>query len=284
MSTLAQRLLIFFIGGPVIVSLAFLDYFDFLALYIATTITAFLCARELHSLLSKKLSVQPKPLFLIASAIVPAITYIIPLFGLSHNVIYVTFIIAILVCFAFEIFNPAHKENFDKVLTNISTTTFSIFYVGLLPTFIIQISYHEHATIFISTFLVMVMACDSLAWFFGMLFGKGNRGFIKVSPNKSIAGYIGGIFGSVIGGVILYYFFSPEFNNNIGAVIFTGIIVALCSILGDLFESALKRACAHKDSDIGGIGIPGRGGFLDSVDSMIFTAPIFLILINFFFK
>lgn len=283
MSTLAQRLLVFFIGGPIIVSLAFLDYYNFLALYIAATLTAFLCARELHSLLSKKLSVQPKALFLIACTIVPAITYLIPLLGLSQNVIYFTFIISILVCFGFEIFSPAHKDNFDKVLTNASTSAFGIFYVGLLPTFIIQISYHEHATIFISTFLVMVMACDSLAWFFGMLFGKGNRGFIKVSPNKSIAGYVGGIFGSILGGLILFFFFKEEFNNNIGAVIITGVIVAICSILGDLFESALKRACANKDSDIGGVGIPGRGGFLDSVDSMFFTAPIFLMLINFFF-
>ncbi len=282
MSKLSQRLLIFFIGGPIVVSLAFLKFYDYLALYIATSIFGFLCARELYSLLSKKMSVQPRWIFLIACTIVTVSTYLIPLFGFSSNVVYYTVTISALFCCAFEIFNPVHKDNFEKALTNIATSVFGIFYVGLLPTFIIRISYHEHASIFISIFLILVIMCDSSAWFFGILFGKGNRGLIKVSPNKSIAGYIGGIFSTVISGMILYCFFESQLKN-IYSIIITSFVVSICSILGDLFESLLKRACANKDSDVGGMGIPGRGGFLDSLDSMIFAAPIYYMLITRFF-
>ena len=282
MSKLKQRLLVFFIGGPITVSIAFLPYFDYLALYLVTSVFSFLCARELHTLFSKKLSVQPSWLFISACTIVPLSTYLIPLFGLSNNIIYNTVIITTLFCCAFEIFNTVHKENFEKVFTNIATTSFGILYLGLFPTFIIQVSYHEYATIFIAIFLILVILCDSSAWFFGMLFGKGNRGLIKVSPNKSIAGYIGGILSTMAMGAILYFIFNDALKN-IYYVIITAFVVSICSILGDLFESALKRAGANKDSDVGGMGIPGRGGFLDSLDSMYFTAPIYFMLVSLFF-
>ena len=60
----------------------------------------------------------------------------------------------------------------------------------------------------LSVFFLMVFGCDSLAWFFGMLFGNSNRGMIKASPNKSIAGFAGGYIGAIAAGIAGTYIFT----------------------------------------------------------------------------
>ena len=126
----------------------------------------------------------------------------------------------------------------------------------------------------------MVFFCDSFAWFFGVLFGKNNKGLIKASPNKSIAGFCGGIFGSVLSGVMCWYLWNDLFTGtsektvNIWVLAGLGFVMSFCSILGDLVESVFKRSADCKDS---GSIIPGRGGVLDSIDSIVFTAPVFFM-------
>ena len=122
--------------------------------------------------------------------------------------------------------------------------------------------------------------CDSFAWFFGILFGKSTRGFVAASPNKSLVGFIGGIIGSLGCGFVLKYFFPAAISiSNLNLVIL-GIITSVSAIIGDLIESVFKRSCDIKDS---GNLIPGRGGVLDSIDSVVIAAPIFYIGYNFLF-
>lgn len=145
---------------------------------------------------------------------------------------------------------------------------------------IIRMTRLAHATVIILSFLLMVFANDSLAWAVGMLFGKGNRGFIPASPNKSIAGFIGGMAGSLIIGIIAPLLFPAAFTTNhtlprLIAGIILGICVGIVAIIGDLAESTIKRSGEVKDS---GFIIPGRGGVLDSVDSIALAAPVFYAL------
>ena len=121
--------------------------------------------------------------------------------------------------------------------------------------------------------------CDSAAWLFGVTMGKNNRGLIKVSPNKSVMGFIGGFAGSIVIGIIAHYVF-PVFDS-VSKVILLGVITAFAAILGDLAESVMKRSARIKDS---GNIIPGRGGILDSIDSIVFAAPVFYIAIQFLFN
>ena len=138
-------------------------------------------------------------------------------------------------------------------------------------------------SLYMALFLVMVFGTDSFAWFFGMLFGKNNRGYIKASPNKSIAGFIGGIFATVIV-VFLVTRYIPVFSkyfshiSNLEIISLT-VVTSLFAIIGDLIESVIKRAVDVKDS---GNIIPGRGGILDSVDSLLLAAPVFYLLVKIF--
>ena len=122
--------------------------------------------------------------------------------------------------------------------------------------------------------------CDSFAWFFGILFGKSTRGFVPASPNKSLVGFIGGIAGSIGCGVLLKVILPEVFTISYRNLIILGLITSVAAIVGDLIESVFKRSCDVKDS---GNLIPGRGGVLDSIDSILIAAPIFYIGYNFLF-
>ena len=122
--------------------------------------------------------------------------------------------------------------------------------------------------------------CDSGAWFFGILFGKSTRGFVAASPNKSLVGFIGGISGSIASGCLFKFIFPEVFTISYPRLIILGLITSIAAIVGDLIESVFKRSCNVKDS---GNLIPGRGGILDSIDSVLIAAPIFYIGYNFLF-
>ncbi len=283
MSQLIKRLLVFFIGTPLVVSLALFDIYNYLPLHLITIAVMFMAARELYTLLKTKLYMQPKWLFIITIVFIPITTSIVLFLSLPTKYIYFFATAVLMFALAYEVFSPDNSASFENAAPKLCTTAFGIIYIGIFSTYILQLTVLPNASILMITFMLMVFACDSLAWFFGMLLGKNNRGYIKASPNKSIAGFLGGIFGSVLAGVIMFYFNASVFSNSLALVIITGVLVAFASIAGDLIESVLKRSCEHKDSDIAGVGIPGRGGFLDSIDSILFSAPVFYILVNIFF-
>jgi phosphatidate cytidylyltransferase len=118
--------------------------------------------------------------------------------------------------------------------------------------------------------VAVVAATDTCAYLVGSLWGK-RRLWPRVSPKKSVEGCAGGILGSVLAclGFGLYA------GTAMGISVCLGIYLAIFAILGDLFESALKRAHDVKDS---GALLPGHGGMLDRLDSFLFVAPAYAIL------
>ena len=101
---------------------------------------------------------------------------------------------------------------------------------------------------------------------------KNNRGVFPVSPKKSIAGFIGGIIAAGVAGYIYFNFFPDIFRHNPVFAVLTGICIGFTSVIGDLIESALKRSADEKDS---GTLMGGRGGVLDTIDSVLFSAPFY---------
>ena len=113
----------------------------------------------------------------------------------------------------------------------------------------------------------------TLAYIAGMLFGKSSRGFFRVSPNKSIAGFIGGFSGSLAAAIAAYKIAPAVFGNSFLFACIAGIATGISTIAGDIVESSMKRSAGLKDS---GTVMLGRGGVLDSTDSS-FTVHQFLL-------
>ena len=118
----------------------------------------------------------------------------------------------------------------------------------------------------LSFFLFAVIWCtDIFAFFGGRTFG-GPKLAPSISPNKTWSGFFSGLAGGVLAGVIAALFLS---ESGLVWVVLLATIVSVAGQLGDLFESGLKRTFGVKDS---GTLIPGHGGVMDRVDSLIFAA------------
>lgn len=129
--------------------------------------------------------------------------------------------------------------------------------------------------------LILAWATDVFAYTAGKYLGKHH--FSKVSPKKTVEGCIAGIIGAIIVGIIYMII-----ANNVGAVningiayIYLGIIILVLSIIsqiGDFTASSIKRFADAKDY---GNMLPGHGGMLDRIDSVIFIAPFIYMIMNF---
>jgi phosphatidate cytidylyltransferase len=172
-----------------------------------------------------------------------------------------------------------------KNYTNRTAAGFSVMlYPGLFMAWVVRMTILPNASSVILLFFLIVFANDSTAWAVGMLFGKGNRWIIPASPNKSVAGFIGGISASILVGVGADVLLGIPFVSRVLPPALAGICIGLCTgiaaTLGDLAESAMKRSSDMKDS---GTIIPGRGGVLDSIDSVALAAPVFYVLYRLLF-
>ncbi len=113
--------------------------------------------------------------------------------------------------------------------------------------------------------LIATWATDSGAYFIGSYFGK-RKLAVKISPNKTIEGAVGGIIFSILT-VVIFTVLISTFNFH---WIIYGLLVSIIAMAGDLFESSIKRDMGVKDS---GALIPGHGGILDRFDSLLFAVP-----------
>ena len=279
MSKLVQRLLVFFIGIPAVLALVLFSKFNHLLLHIVLLEVISIALSEIYGILKTKGHLQPKIFLLILSLIPSVVSYLSFVIDFSNFYVYFSYVICSLLIMAKEVFFPTDKgeNNFEKSIYSIVSALFIIFYVGLLPSFISKLSGLENSVWYLSLYFVMTFICDSFAWLFGMTLGKGNRGFIKVSPNKSIVGFFGGIFGSILIALLTQRFFPEILPGPYYKGIILGFVVSIFAIIGDLVESLLKRSADYKDS---GNVILGRGGILDSIDSLLFVAPVFYIMLE----
>ena len=287
-----ERLGIFIIGLPLILAIVFIQSHNHLALHILICLVCGISANEAYNIFSTKIKLIHKIFIISATVFIPliaAIYEVIPTFfinsylsGKNNEVITYAFILAEIFLLFIEV---VRAKTFDESLSRIASSAFIVLYSGYMPTFVSRMTSmtrfeHNVSTYAIAIFLLMVFLCDSFAWFFGVLLGKNNRGFIKASPNKSIAGFAGGFLGSLTAGFIGYFFIPYLFIGSPVKITILAISVAFSAIVGDLVESILKRSAKIKDS---GNIIPGRGGLLDCVDSITLAAPVYYFLLALFY-
>ena len=162
-------------------------------------------------------------------------------------------------------------------ISDIMITLFGICYITFFLSFIPLLYGVENGKYLIWFILIAAWGTDTCAYFVGSKFGK--HKFSKISPKKSKEGCIGGTLGAIIIGLI-YALCLNKFANIQISYLYIGLITGLLSILsqtGDLSASSIKRTVEIKDF---GNLIPGHGGILDRIDSIIFIAPFAYFLLS----
>jgi phosphatidate cytidylyltransferase len=277
---MGKRLLTTAITIPTLFIIIFLlPHYSFLALSLLVVLVATYGAKELKRLYEKAegttLHLSPW-----AIGLIPLAQWFEIAYASNFPLVDLTVVLLALFFFSTEL-RHGNKDEFSKSLSRIGGESLLIFYPGILITFIQRITTLPNPSASLTLFFLLVFGNDVFAFIFGMSLGRKNKGIMKASPNKSLAGFIGGILSTVILAV-LYCLFVPGIKENISIVmaVVLGLATSSAATIGDLIESAFKRSAAVKDS---GTLIPGRGGLLDSIDSMLASAPIYWLLLTLLF-
>ena len=277
MNNLLKRILLAVIAIPVLLAIIFkLPHYHHLCLNIVILVLSGIGGLEARNLfIKRKTALNPVKSVIIAS-VFPLFTtlavmdfvpdkYIFPLIAISMSILFLREALM------------RDKNLISSVLERLPAYCFLLFFPGFFMSYLVRINIFPESSLLIIIFLTLVFSNDTFAYFTGMLFGKNNRGIFAVSPKKSTAGLIGGLTASAAAACI-YYIFNPEiFANKIIYAVITGVCVAATSVIGDLLESSLKRSADEKDS---GVLMGGRGGVLDSIDSILFSAPLYYYIIE----
>lgn len=275
MNNLVKRILLFVIAIPALaVLILFGNVFYFLPVNILVIVLGALGSYEMAKIFQSK-NINVNPLFLaISGALIPATTWLQVMGVFSGNALMMLLITLVIIIFIINL-KPGNN-GFADTLPIMSSSIMVLIYPGLFLSYITRMTALPNSSIILLIFVWMVYLNDSNAWLFGMLWGKKSRGFVAVSPNKSLIGFLGGVIASVIVAVSSKFFFPEIITGSIPVLIILGIVAGVTAIIGDLVESGMKRSSGVKDS---GDIVPGRGGVLDSTDSLIFAAPGFFYVI-----
>jgi phosphatidate cytidylyltransferase len=157
------------------------------------------------------------------------------------------------------------KQGLD--MTNAGRVILGVLYIPLLMAHFILIRRTQSGVLWIFFILVLAFAGDITAYYIGRRFGK-RKLLPVVSPGKTVEGTIGLVAGSIVGCLLFRLFLFPIVP--VVHVIILGLVGSVVGQLGDLSESALKRAAGVKDS---GTLLPGHGGILDRLDCLMFITP-----------
>ena len=163
----------------------------------------------------------------------------------------------------------SQEDNVKVAIDQIAYTLFGIFYIaGLGGYYLLIRNFEDGGTLVLFLFLIVWLG-DITAYYWGKNFGK--KPFAPlVSPNKTLEGSIAGLTGSLLAGIIFGVWLSD--NITMGHCLLVALLCGIIGQFGDLAESLLKRHVGVKDSSD---FIPGHGGVLDRIDSLLFVGPVF---------
>jgi phosphatidate cytidylyltransferase len=284
MNKIAQRLIVFIIGIPALFSaLLLFPQMNHLVFNLVIIVYTVLGAGEFKNIHKQKNLVIPMPEAVILGGLSPVSWTVVVSFGVTGHLVAGALVLGASWLLVTIIFSA--KENFGSCIGRLSAGLAIILYPGLFMSWIVQMAVFREAGMVIMVFFLVTFLNDAAAWLAGVLFGKNNRGLIPASPGKSIAGFIGGLAASVGTGMLAVAHIPAAFTSQVMPSLLAGALLGfgagIAAILGDLGESAIKRSAEVKDS---GSLILGRGGALDSIDSLILAAPVYYILYSVLFQ
>lgn len=191
--------------------------------------------------------------------------------GWMPAMLIIAFVVLIMLTFIISMFSQRYDAQ------SVSTTIFTFVYPQLFLALFYMIilshigNYYGMLVMFLMVF-VPAMLSDTLAYFTGMAFGK-RKLCPKISPKKTVAGSVGGVIGGIVGAILITVLFWGG-KNVIGFVV-SGAVLGAVSQFGDLSASFIKRSLNIKDF---GKILPGHGGIVDRMDSILFCIPVVFII------
>ncbi len=205
------------------------------------------------------------------------------LFGLGiYDVGYLfTILITIITLFCLIILIiESTSGNFESSMENIGISLFGFIILGVFAPLMGLIKMMDISGWLLAILAIITFLTDTGGLLLGNIFGKHKIPFLS-SPNKTVEGYIGSfLFGFIAATAcfIIQKIFALSTNFSVSEMFIISLSVILASIIGDLGESTIKRWSHSKDS---GDLLPGHGGFFDRFDSILFSAPVFYVILKF---
>lgn len=198
----------------------------------------------------------------------------------APDVLLLTIAVALIAIFISQTFR--FQKDFTKMAAGVGVTLFGVLYVTFLGGFLVATRMGFEGPANLSTkllgyYFLVIFAADAGAYFAGRALGK-HKLAPAISPGKTVEGLTGGLLAAAGIAAASTATFFPELP--FGYSIALGCVLAIAGVLGDLFESALKRGAGAKDA---ASILPGHGGFLDRLDSLLFGAPLLYFFAKFYF-
>ena len=171
----------------------------------------------------------------------------------------------------------------NEAITSVQKFSYALFYlIGGITFMILLPSYQGgYVSYLVASIFGIIWINDTFAFIVGKSMGK-RKLYERISPNKTVEGFIGGLVFSCLAGVLIYkYFYPKEAGLTLQLWVFIALLTSVFGTLGDLIQSQLKRQVGVKDS---GQLMPGHGGLYDRLDSILFASPfiyLFLIVLDY---
>ena len=232
--------------------------------------------------LTKKLELKADASIAYLGAAVFFIAFLFDAPTKAPDLLILTVALFVIVVLATQIFR--FQKDFSKMLTGVGITLLGVLYVAFLGGFLVsmRVGFEDTIVPFLSTkllgfFFLVAMGSDVGAYYIGKTFGK-HKLAPKISPNKTWEGFVGGIVLAIAFAALASFWFFPELPFQVSLPL--ALVMAVVGASGDLAESAMKCGAGAKDAaNI----LPGHGGLLDRLDSLLFNAPILYYFARFYF-
>jgi phosphatidate cytidylyltransferase len=187
----------------------------------------------------------------------------------------------------------ARRHEFAASLGGVAVTSLGLLYIYFLPSFVLKLRHLNETTQLVGgpveqwnlfghkmvvATIVLAKGCDVWAYLVGRLLGK-HRAFPQLSPGKTVEGVVAGLLGSVLTSIFLWWDAIgvwPQQYFSFADVCLLGFCIGFAGMMGDLIESLLKRSAGTKDA---GHVVPGYGGAMDVIDSLMVAGPVAYFLI-----
>ncbi|HZN01389.1 MAG TPA: phosphatidate cytidylyltransferase [Pyrinomonadaceae bacterium] len=227
-------------------------------------------------LLAKRLQLKPDPAagYIAGAALVTIALYNDPAAILLDQFVIIALTIGTLIAATLR------GAPFDKMLASVGATILGVLYVAFLGSHLISIRTGFDPTLsrhLLSFFFLVLMGADTGAYYIGRAFGK-RKLAPSISPGKTWEGAVGGLVAALAMAALSHFWFFRELPLKY--ILPLAAVMTIVGIFGDLAESALKRGAGAKDAaNI----LPGHGGMLDRLDSLLFNAPLIYYFARFYF-